>query len=238
MPSRSNHRARLKPGGWLAVGVLAMLIIGGISGLLRPLTEPIRHLSNGGTVYPTITPYVPPTLTPVASATPLPAGWTRQLGLNGQAVLVPPDVIKDQIEAAFETALACRLVADASDADLLQQADKATLCDRAQAVSTLSLAADRVDNTREIVTLGVLNPVQCDSTTRCTLAQAKLAIKGVILYGEVCRQIRQASPCVVRQGLSGLQPYQLQILILHQEAGIWLVSRWAVERLPGPPPSP
>ncbi len=238
MTSQRSKRPRLKPGGWLAVGVLAVLIVGGISGLIRPLTEPIRNLSNTGAVYSTITPYAPPTQPSLASATPLPEGWTRQSGLSGQPILVPPAKVQQQIEATFETALACRIVADAPDADLLQQPDKATLCDRAQAVSSVSLAADRVDNAREIVTLGALNPVQCDSTTRCTLAQAKLAVKGVILYGEVCHQIKQASPCVVREGLSGLQPYQLQILTLQQEAGTWHVSRWIVERLPGPPPSP
>jgi len=240
MTSRSNHRTHLKPGGWLAVGVLAVLIVGALIVLIRPLTDPIRDLPTAGNTarHATITPYVSPTLTPVASATPLPAGWTQQPGLNGQSVLVPPDAIKQQIEAAFETALACRFVEDAPDAELLKQPDKVTLCDQAQAVSTLSFAADRADNTREIVTLGVLNPVQCQSVTHCTLAQAKLAIKGVILYGEVCGQIKQASPCIVREGLSGLQPYQLHILTLQQEAGIWHVARWDIEPLPGPPPSP
>ena len=37
-------------------------------------------------------------------ATPLPTGWTRQPGLSGQSVLVPPAEVQHQIEAAFETA--------------------------------------------------------------------------------------------------------------------------------------
>ena len=60
--------------------------------MIRPLTEPIRTLPEvgaTGTLNPTITPYVKPSVTPAPSATPLPDGWTQEKGLSGQLVFVP-----------------------------------------------------------------------------------------------------------------------------------------------------
>ena len=237
----THRKSTLKPAGWLGVVILAVLGSGLLGLLIRPLTEPIRSLPTGGTgtVQPTITPYVKPSVTPVPSATSLPVGWTPATGLNGQRVFRPPTEVEQQIVAAFEAVWACELVADAPDSTL-RKLDRTALCTAARLNSTGEVSAGRgAGNAIEIVASGRLNPIECASVKACSLARAKLAVKGVVLFGDVCTQVKQSSPCIVRHGLTGLQPYQLRLAtIALQEDGTWQVVNWTTVKLPGPPPSP
>lgn len=240
----THRKSTLKPAGWLGLAVLAVLGLGLIGLLIRPLTEPIRSLpevgaGSAGTLNPTITPYVKPSLTLAPGATPLPAGWTQAPGLNGQLVFVPSAEIQQQITAAFEAVWACELVEDAPDSTL-RKLDLTALCTAARLNSTDAISVGRGQgNAVEIVTSGRLNPIECASLTTCDMARAKLEVKGVVLFGDVCTQVKQSSPCIVRQGLTGLQPYQLRLATLAlQEDGTWKVVNWTTVKLPGPPPSP
>lgn len=241
--NQSNRKATLKPAGWLAVVVLAGLVIGLIGVFVQPLTDPFRGLPASGsgavvgTLHPTITPYVAPSITPVPSATPLPDGWTQAKSLSGQVVFVPPPDIEQVIKAAFNTAWACEWVEDAPDADL-RQIDQTTLCRAAREVALAEVTVG-LGNDIEIITAGPLNPIQCATLTSCDLARAKLEVRGVVLFGGICDQVKQSSPCVVRQGLSGLEPNQLRLAtIARQEDGTWKIVKWIKEKLPGPPPAP
>ena len=234
------RKSTLKPAGWLGIVVLAALALGLIGLLVRPLTEPIRSLpevgAGAGTVHPTITPYVKPSVTPAPSATPLPGGWTQTKSLNGQLVFVPPAEVEQEIKAAFEAVWGCNFVEDAPDATL-KKTEQATLCQVAYRKAITGVKID-LGNAIEIVTAGPLNPVQCATMTRCDLARAKLEVKGVVLFGDICTQVKQSSPCIARQGVSGLEPYQLWLAtVARQEDGTWKVVKWISEKLPGPPPS-
>ena len=44
----THRKSSLKPAGWLGLAVLAVLGLGLIGLLIRPLTEPIRSLPEGG----------------------------------------------------------------------------------------------------------------------------------------------------------------------------------------------
>ena len=152
---------------------------------------------------------------------------------------VPQLAGQQQITTAFEAVWACELVEDAPDSTL-RKLDLTALCAAARLNSTDASSTGRGQgNAVEIVTSGRLNPIECASLTTCDMARAKLEVKGVVLFGDVCTQVKQASPCIVRQGLTGLQPYQLRLATLAlQEDGTWQVVNWTTAKLPGPPPSP
>lgn len=237
---RYQQTSKLTPAGWLAVVVVAVLLVGVGGLLLRPLGEPIRALPEAGlavgTIPPTITPYVKPSVTPAPTATPLPGGWTQAKGLNGQMVFVPPAGVEQEIKAAFEAAWACNFIEDAPDA-ILQTTDQSMLCQIAYS-KAITGAKIGFGNAIEIVTAGPVNPIQCATLTSCELARAKLEVKGVVLFGEICTQVNKSSPCVARQGVSGLESYQLWLATVgRQEDGTWKVVKWVSEKLPGPPPS-
>ena len=235
----NQQKSKLTPAGWLAVVVVAVLLFGTGGLLLRPLAEPIRALPEArtvvGTLPATITPYVKPSATPVPTATPLPGGWTQTKGLNGQTVFVPPAEIEQEIVAAFNAAWGCSFVEDAPDATL-EKTDQAALCQAAYSKAITGIEIG-FGNTIEIVTAGPLNPIQCATLTNCDLARAKLEVNGVVLFGDICTQVKQSSPCIARQGVSGLEPYQLWLAsVARQEDGTWKLVKWKSEKLPGPPP--
>ncbi len=230
---------RIKPLGWVLIALAAISLMSLIAVMARPLTSSIRALPTGAeaiSTAPTITPYVKPTDTVAPTQTPLPGGWTQGQSLNGRAVLVPPPAVQQQIEEAYHAVFACAFAVDASDPDLKKLPEKQVVCDQAQ--KWMSYPVDR-GNSIELATFGPLNPVTCTNDHSCTVRQAKLEFKGELLSGDICQQIKQSSPCVVRQGITGPQSYQLQIATVElQENGIWKITRWDVEQLPGPPPSP
>lgn len=235
---KTQAKPRIKPAGWLAIGVLLALAIGLAGTLVRPLTtQPLPASDEIGAVT-TWTP-TPDRRPPTAS--PLPGGWTIQKDLAGQDYLAPPTEVEAQIKEAFGAVLACYYAEDANDAALLRQPDRATLCETARQAAIAGYA-DGIDaqvNLREIDTFGPINPPRCADTTSCNIARAKLEVKGAIMYGDICGQIGQASPCVVRQGISGLQPYQLHRATIElQENGSWKVVAWETEQLPEPPSLP
>ena len=244
----TNRKSTLKPAGWLAVVVLAVLGIGLIGLLVRPLTEPIRTLPEVGavgTLNPTITPYVKPSVTPVPSATPLPGGWTQEKGLNGQLVFVPPAETQKQILEVLNAVVACGHVEDAPDKVLLALPNKQTACDTAKGLSAWAVSQPQhrvMTNSREINKFGPVNPIQCADFKTCTVARAKLDLLGFISNEiDVCQSLlkKETAPCIYRGKLANSKPYQMFILtIVKQGDGTWKANTWTSEELPGPPPSP
>jgi hypothetical protein len=229
---------RIKPAGWLAIGVLAVLGIGVLGTLIRPLTaQPLPAVEAIGTLEPR-------TPTPdrhEPTSTPLPAGWTMKNDVTG-AYLAPSADVEQQVKEAFEAVFACYYTEDMDDASLRQQPDKDTLCALAQQHSTPEFATTLESSTfREINTLGPINPVHCLDATTCTVARAKLEVKGAILFDAAgCQKLNQTAPCAYRNSeIKGLTPYQLHIAtVTLQEDQTWKVTDWAIEQLPEPPPSP
>ncbi len=236
--TKKSFVKRIKPLGWLFIAFFAVIAVSLVVLVMRPLTYPIRNLPTGAeakSLAPTITPYVKPTNTVAPTITPLPNGWTQGQSLNGTAMLVPPEEEQEKIAQAFQSVWDCHFSDEASDAALKQVA-RAARCAQAKRVAADSLGLGH-GNALEIITAGPLNPIQCTDATRCTLARAKLEVKGAVMDGAVCRQIKQSSPCVVRAGIQGLIPNQVYIATIVKENGTWIVTQWDTEQLPGPPPS-
>ncbi len=237
--SSSPKSVRIKPAGWLAIAVLVVLVVGSVGVLIQPVTHQPVPLAAVITPLPTWT--TVPGHTPVPSATPLPGGWTQQTGLDSKPYLAPPAEIETQIKNAFAHVLACGYVEDASDAVLRKQPDKATLCDQArQAAGRGFIVPEVMSNGREVDTFGPLNPVQCQSSTICTIARAKLEVKGVLVFDAAgCKQyLNTSSPCVDRRTPKGPEPYELFIAAVSLENSQWKVTHLNAQKLPGPPPSP
>jgi hypothetical protein len=213
--------------------------------LARPLLADVRTLPSGAAAQataPTITPYVKPVEPLSPGTTPLPDGWTQKKGLTGQLNLAPPDEVRQQIEAAFTTALACNYVEDSEDAALLAAPSRNELCAAARAVAAEQasvLATPVPANARQIAHFGPLNSVACESTTRCQIARAKLGIAGMIMEQAAdCAKIKASAPCVYRNAaIKGLPLYEIIIARLSLEKGIWKITQWHTEELPGPPPA-
>ena len=243
--SRKPLMKRIKPAGWLTIFVFALLFTGLAGVLLRPLTESIRSLPAEGATpdkaYATITPYHDPTTTPALSATPLPGGWTQPTGFDGKPYLAPPTNVQQQILDAFKNVVDCNYVEDAPDNVLLNHPDdKKTFCDRAQqsADSTVTVS---LTNIREITKLGAVNPIQCQNTNSCTVAQAKLGFLGAVISDPAsCGSRYKNGGCIYRgTATGGLEPYLILIAtVTRQEDDSWKITHLDRQKLPGPPPSP
>lgn len=235
---------RITPIGWLLIGLLSLVGLTLVALLVRPLLADVRTLPSGAAAQataPTITPYAKPAQPLPPGATPLPDGWTQKKGLTGQLQLVPPDEVRQQIEAAFATALACNYVEDGEDAALLAAPPRSELCAAARAVAAeqaSALATPVPGNARQIARFGPLNAVACESTTHCQIARAKLGIAGVVMERDAdCAKIKAIAPCVYRNTVQGLPLYEIIIARLSLEKGIWKITQWHTEELPGPPPA-
>ncbi|HKZ86613.1 MAG TPA: hypothetical protein VJ793_23525 [Anaerolineae bacterium] len=244
----TQNKTRIKPAGWLAIVVLAALAIGVLGTLIRPLTaQPLPASEVIGTIEPRTPTPDRRAPTPLggaqAATTPLPEGWTLKTEqLSGKTYFAPPAEVEQQIIEAFNAVLACYYAEDADDTTLLQQPDKNALCASAQQRSTSGFATTIEPSTfREINILGPINPVRCTDMTTCTVARAKLQVKGAILFDAAsCQKLNQTAPCAYRNSeIKGLTPYQLHIAtVTLQEDKTWKVADWAIEQLPEPPPSP
>jgi len=234
----SRHSIRLKPAGWLAIVVLGVLVVGCVGVLMQPVTHQPVPMASIMTPLPTWT--KSPTDTPVPKATPLPIGWTQQRGIDGKPFLAPPAETETQIKNVFAAVLACNYAEDAPDSALKQQPDKTTLCDQAQqTVGGGFTVWQLLRNGREIDTFGPINPVQCQSVTTCTIARAKLEVKGVLVTTPAdCKKMNSTAPCVYRGTVKGPVPYELLIATVSLEDSQWKVTNLVVQKLPGPPPAP
>jgi hypothetical protein len=245
--NKTTHQSlvkRIKPIGWLMIGLLSIVGLAFVALLLRPLAADVRTLPTGvdaQVIASTITPDTQPARTAQSMATPLPAGWTQKKGLDGQPNLMPPEDVKQKIEAVFATALACNYAADGEDATLLASPQRSELCAAALAVTigqATKLATPVPGNARQITHLGPLNTIVCESTTRCEIARAKLGIAGMIMEQAAdCAKIKASAPCLYRHDVQGLPLYEILIASLSLENGLWKITQWRTEELPGPPPS-
>ena len=235
---------RIKPIGWLMIGLLGFVGLTLVALLLRPLTADVRTLPEGTAaqaVASTITPYAQPTRTALPMATSLPTGWTQGKGLDGQLNLVPPEDVKQKIEAVFATALACNYAEEGDDASLLASPLRSELCAAALAVTAdqaTMIATPVPNNARQITRFGTIN-LSCASATRCQIARAKLGITGMIMdQPQDCAKIKiNHAPCLYRQAVKGLPLYEILIASMAQENGTWKITAWRTEELPGPPTS-
>jgi hypothetical protein len=245
--NRTNNKPvvkRIKPIGWLMIGLLGIVGLTLVALLLRPLTADVRTLPMGVAAHATastITPYAQSARTALPMATPLPTGWAQGKGLDGQPNLVPPEDVKQKIEAVFATALACNYAEDAEDASLLASPPRGELCAAALAVTAdqaTVIATPVPNNARQITRFGTIN-LSCASTTRCQIARAKLGITGMIMdQPQDCAKIKiNHAPCLYRQTVKGLPLYEILIASMAQENGTWKITAWRTEELPGPPPS-
>lgn len=244
--NKTTHKPlvkRIKPIGWLMIGLLGVMGFTLVALLVRPLTADVRTLPTGAeaqAVASTITPYAQPKHTEPPLTTPLPTGWAQKKGLDGNMNLMPPEDVKQKIEAAFATALACNYAEDGEDATLLAGPSRSELCAAALAVTTAQatkLATPVPGNARQITHLGPLNTIVCESTTRCEIARAKLGIAGMIMEQAAdCAKIKASAPCLYRHDVQGLPLYEILIANLSLENGTWKIIQWRTEELPGPPP--
>ena len=244
--NKTTHQSvkRIKPIGWLMIGLLSIVGLALVALLLRPLTADVRTLPMGidaRVSASTITPDAQPARAALAMATPLPTGWTQGKGLDGQPNLVPPEDVKQKIEAAFTTALACNYAEDGEDAALLASAPRSELCTAALAVAAdqaIVIATPMPNNARQITRFGTIN-LSCATVTRCQIARAKLGITGMIMdQPQDCAKINiNHAPCMYRQTVKGLPLYEILIASMAQENGTWKITTWRTEELPGPPPS-
>lgn len=233
---------RIRPLGWVLSALAAVIVVGLIAVLARPLTSSVRSLPTGAeavSTAPTITPYVKPTNTVASTITPLPGGWTQSKALNGQTVLMPPEDIKASIEEMFDAVVQCNYIEDAPDSELLAAAtDKQAACDKAKRLAVTNVA---LSNVSEITQLGPVNPVQCRDLNTCTIARAKNGFFGAVLYDKKACGTRYTNGGCVYRGTEtgGLEPYLILIAtVTRQEDGTWKISELNREKLPGPPPTP
>ncbi len=236
--TRKPFYRRIKPVGWLALAVFAVLFFSLALLLLRPILSPGISLANALTPPPTWTPVLlTPTRTPVPSATPLPTGWTQQIGLNGQPYLAPPADVEQTVRTAFETVTGCFSVQDAKDAVLLKY-DRASVCQKAQ-----QIAPQYTRNLGDVVTVvSKLGPesITCSDKTTCAVSQAHLGIARFISYdSQVCRELGlPQTPCLNHNYDNyDLSKYFIWIVTFQMEGGTWKVTDWKLEKLPGPPPA-
>lgn len=236
---------RLKPAGWLALGVIIALVLSALGVAGQELYRATRTVEDLPTVPapPTYTPT--PTRTPTPAPTATPRDWSAvQDPLTRQEFLSPPPDADAAIRQAFNVVMAaCIAVEDAPD-DVLRAHDAPALkqnLDRYAAPAAVSYCMQR-DNVT-IRTLAPEGQVQCTDHENCKIARAALGFQGMILYNaESCGAVGLEAPCVIRVGKHNItsdSPYGIAVIATAKlEDGKWLITDWLVERLPPPPSSP
>jgi hypothetical protein len=241
---------RLKPAGWLAVGVLAFFVLV----LLAYAGQQIYWATHGIETLPTMAPVptytprptpVPPTPTP--GPTPTPEGWSRGWDpVTKREYLVPPPEVEQKVREAFNAVLAAAVVEDQSD-DALRKYDLEEVHRRLAQYATSEIA-DWYDSAPfvEIRPLAPEGPVQCSDYDTCTVTRAALEFRGYAIYDQKnCPEgYGYTAPCVVRTTGTGLRvfsdaPYgRAFIAVVERQEEKWIVVNWRVESLPQPPSSP
>ena len=108
--------SRIKPAGWLALAVVAILVIAVLGLAVRAVWPRMRGIEGLQSmaeytpppVTPTVTPR--PTVTPTGAPTGTPAGWTVQRDVAGDEYLAPPPEAEAAIRETFDAAMAVMYV--------------------------------------------------------------------------------------------------------------------------------
>lgn len=241
---------RIKPAGWLALAVAAIIVVSVVVLAGQSLWVRVRGLE-------TLPPYHPRFIgTPgetmknpgqVYEAGSAGSGsvsgptFSRQVDLAGRAYLAPPPAVEAQIRAAFNAVLGCALIQDVSDEEAAAYDRDAALESAAQLAAPELMDYYRRMTRIMLANLGPENAVYCQSESLCSVGQAKLGSNGGILYDEeMCAVIGGLdSPCVIRPerfDVTDQNPYQLYVATVRLQAdGVWRVVEMDVETLPKPP---
>jgi hypothetical protein len=239
---------RLKPAGWLAVGVLGFLVVV----LLGYAYQQIYWATHGIETLPTMAPVptytpaptpVPPTPTP--GPTPTPEGWSRGWDpVTKREYLVPPPEVEREVREAFNALMDAVAVDETRSDEELGALDFQSLIEGVRKHTVPEAMNETWFRQREhllISSLAPESPVRCTSFDLCTASRAAVGVKGFVVFGEACASIG-SSPCVIREGKYKLvydAPYGLAVWAVVERRGEqWLITEWRVEPLPQPPSSP
>jgi hypothetical protein len=239
---------RIKPAGWLAIAVGALLFFALILAAYKAIAgyfEAKRWENPGvaqGTPWafePTPTHTPKPTPTPTTTPTPLPPGWRIETDpITGKPYLAPPPEEEKKIREAFNALMATQVIEDASD-EKLKKYDFEGAKKRFAQYTTKELA-DYIAKMPviSIRPLGVENPVHCTDENHCTLGRAALQFIGAVSYAnDLCSHRNKPTPCVLRVGkdnISAQNPHGIAILayLERKEDGRWIITKWDIKPLP------
>ena len=244
-----RKRLRLKPAGWLAVGVLAFFVLV----LLAYAGQQIYWATHGIETLPTLLPVptytprptpVPPTPTP--GLTPTPEGWSRGWDpVTKREYLIPPPEVEQKVREAF-SALVDAVAVDETRSDkelgALDFQNLIVTLRQHTAPGAMNEEWFRKRNHLLISSLAPESPVRCTSFDSCAASRAAVGAKGFVVFdAAACASIGPV-PCVVRAGEYQIMydaPYGLAIWAVVEKRGEqWLITEWHVEPLPQPPSSP
>jgi hypothetical protein len=248
---------RIKPAGWLAIAVGAMLFFALILVAYKAIAGyfEAKRWENPGVAQGTPWVYEPtptrtpkPTPTPTVTPTPLPKGWRMEKDpITGKPYLAPPPEEEKKIREAFNALMAVFVLKNQSD-EALKKFDYAGVKKSLYKYATKEIA-DQLAQSQiaEIRDLGPENPVWCTDTTNCSLLRAAREFYGVIVYlPSKCQEAHMTAPCIVRVGKApenvqvGTQFPNGFVLITdlkRLEDGRWVITKWQIEPLPQLGPS-
>jgi len=231
---------RIKPAGWLAIAVLALLALSFVLWGYRAISTFIeaRRLANPEPIV-----FVPtPTRTPKPTPTPLPKGWQEVTDIiTGKTYLAPPPEEEKKIREAFNALFALYVIEDADDATL-KKFDLEAAKKRLYEYATKEIADWYASWSSVIIRkVGPDNPVRCKDQSECTLAKAGIGFLGVLSYSpSMCQANKQTAPCVLRVGQYKIKtdtPYGVAIIAtLRKEGGKWVIVKVDAQPLPQPVP--
>ena len=242
----------LKPAGWLALIVIVLVVLGGGILVSRSLWTRYRGLAGLKPVEYTPAP-APATLrdaeAPMVVAptsVPAPKGWTEAT-FAGTKYLAPPVKVEARIWEAFGAVLACRVVADAPDGELLEY-DRVTVVKEAMQFAPPDVfnytCAGLTESPKQEGSLakvavcagfGLETPIQCQSYDVCTVVLTRKEATGFLVFDRPdgngqCVEDALGSLCLVRDDDEASSV--LYIATVEESAGQWVVTDWHEEILP------
>ena len=243
----------LKPAGWLALIVIVLVVLGG--GILVGRSLWTRHRGLAGLRPVEYTPAPsPPTLRAVEAlevvaptSVPAPKGWT-EAAFAGTKYLAPPVEVEARIWEAFGAVLACRVVADAPDGELLEY-NRVSVTQEAMQFAPPDVfnytCAGLMESPKQEGSLakvavcagfGLENPIQCQSYDVCTVVLTRKETTGFLVFdhpgdGQCVEDALGGWLCLERDDL-GDEASVLYVATVEEDGEKWVVTNWHEEALP------